>query len=237
MIKNLPTFDEFEKVSKECFIQAFNLLFEVYENYHSYDDETVKAEVSIEDVWGHNSGTLRTATILLHQGIETYMKGVIAKTSPLLLLEQKRSDWPTLPANSDKDFDALYTISGENLLHTFCAVGSEDTTSNELINFIEAVRQKRNKAIHGASRVSESAIALVHDILKAYTHFFGVDTCFEDLKRFMYENPLFGYYDWSFESSMSYVYLDFLEATIGLKQFNKYFSLPIKGRKYFCPTC
>lgn len=237
MIKKLPTYEEFEEVSKECFIQALNLLFKVYENYEDHNDETIRQEVGIEDIWKYNSGTLRTSTILLHQGIETIMKGTIARTSPFLLLEQKRSDWPTLPESSDKDYDTLYTIAGENLLHTFCAVSNEITPTTELIEFIEKVRQKRNKAIHGASRVSDSAIELLNDILVAYTYFFGIDKWFEDLKTFNFQNPLFGYFDWDFETTMSYKYLDFLEATIGLKKLKKHFSFNISARRYFCPTC
>ncbi len=237
MIKNLPTYEDFEKVSKECFIQAFNLLFKVYEDYESYDDDVIREEVKIEELWQYNSGTLRTSTILLHQGIETFMKGTVARTSPLLLLEQKRSDWPTLPGSSDKDYDTLYTIAGENLLHTFCAVSDEVKPTTDLIEFIEKVRHKRNKAIHGASKVSDSAIALINDILEAYTYFFGIDKWFDDFKNFNYENPLFGYFDWDFETLMSYKYLDFLEATIGIKKFKKYLSFDVSGRRYFCPTC
>lgn len=237
MIKNLPTYEEFEAVSKECFIQAFNLLFKVYEDYESYDDEVVREDVKIEELWEYNSGTLRTSTILLHQGIETFMKGTITRTSPLLLLEQKRSDWPTLPASINKDYDTLYTIAGENLLHTFCAVSDKITPTNELIDFIEKVRQKRNKAIHGASKVSDSAIESINDILQAYTYFFGIDKWFEDLKKFNFKNPLFGYFDWDFETIMSYKYLDFLEATIGLQKIKKHISFDLSGRRYFCPTC
>ncbi|HEY6142513.1 MAG TPA: hypothetical protein VIV55_03670 [Flavobacterium sp.] len=237
MIKNLPTYEEFEEVSKECFIQAFNLLFKVYEDYESYDDEVVREEVKIEELWKYNSGTLRTSTILLHQGIETFMKGTITRTSPLLLLEQKRSDWPTLPTSKDKDYDTLYTIAGENLLHTFCAVSDKITPTNELIDFIEKVRQKRNKAIHGASKVTDSAIALINDILQAYTYFFGINKWFEDLKKFNIENPLFGYFDWDFETILSYKYLDFLEATIGFKKIQAHISFDLCGRRYFCPTC
>lgn len=34
MILNLPNSHDFEKVSKECFIQALNLLFKVTKNLH-----------------------------------------------------------------------------------------------------------------------------------------------------------------------------------------------------------
>lgn len=237
MITNLPNYDDFEKVSKECLIQAFNLLYKVYDNYEEYDDDIVRGEVPMNDVWEYNSGTLRTSTILLHQGIETFMKGVVAQTSPLLLLEQKRSDWPTLPNSVDKDYDTLFTIAGENLLNTFCAVCTDITPTAELVTFIENVRQKRNKAIHGASKVSSSAKALIHDILQAYTYFFGIDKWFDDLKNYNYENPLFGYFDWEFENLMSYKYLDFLESTIGIKKIKNYISFDVTKRRYFCPSC
>ena len=236
MITNFPSYDDFEIVAKECFIQAFNLLFKVYDNYEEFDDEIIRQEVELDELWKYNSGTLRTSTILLHQGIETFMKGVVAQTSPLLLLEQKPSDWPTLPNSVNKDYDTLFTIAGENLLHTFCAVTIIKVTP-ELISFIEGIRQKRNKAIHGASKLNSNAKDLLQDILQAYTYFFGQDKWFIDLKEFNYKNPLFGYFDWEYEDLMSYQYLDFVESILGIKQLNKYINFDLKGRRYFCSFC
>lgn len=236
MIINLPSYEDFENVSKECLIQSFILLFKVYDNYVDHDDDIV-SEISMDDVWEYNKGTLRTCIILLHQGIETYMKGIVAKTTPLLLLEQKRSDWPTLPTNEDKDYDVMFTIAGENLLNTFCAVSNDIATTSDLINFIEGIRKKRNKAIHGATKISISATSLIHDILKAYNYFFGIGEWFEDLKKFSYKNPLFGYIDWEFESLLSYRYLEFVESTISTRQMKKYINFDMNGRRYFCPTC
>ncbi len=236
MITNLPTYDDFEIVAKECFIQAFNLLFKVFDNYEEYNDEVIHDEVKLEELWKYNNGTLRTSIILLHQGIETYLKGVVVRTSPFLLVEQKASDWPTLPKSLDKDYDTLFTIAGENLLHTFCAV-TEIVVTTEMISFIESVRQKRNKAIHGASKLTTTAKDLLQDILQAYTYFFGKDKWFIDLKDFNYQNPLFGYFDWEYEDLMSYKYLDFVESILGIKQLNKYISFNTNGRRYFCPSC
>lgn len=236
MITNLPTYDDFEIVAKECFIQAFNLLFKVFDNYEEYNYEGVREEVKIDDLWKYNTGTLRTSIILLHQGIETYMKGVVVQTSPLLLIEQKASDWPTLPESINKDYDALFTIAGENLLHTFCAV-TDIVITPKMISFIESVRQKRNKAIHGASKLTTTAKDLLQDILQAYTYFFGKDKWFIDLKDFNYQNPLFGYFDWEYEDLMSYKYLDFVESILSIKQLNKYIDFDTSGRRYFCPSC
>jgi hypothetical protein len=237
MIKSLPTYIDFEDVSKQCLTQSFNLLFKVYEHYIQYDVAYIKDEVPIEDIWLHNTGTIRTSLILLHQGIETFMKSVICKTSPLLLIEKSRTDWPTLPSRADKDFDSLYTISGEALLTTFCAVPSEISIDEDLILFIEKIRQKRNEAIHGASKISVTAPELFEEILKAYTLFFGKDTWFLETWKFNFENPLFGYYDWDYEDALSYRYLDFAEFMIGRKKLSSYVTTDIKGRPYFCPQC
>ncbi len=237
MIKNLPTHTDFENVSKQCLTQAFNLLYKVYENYDEVDDDTIRAEVSLEQIWEHNSGTIRTSLILLHQGIETYMKSAICKTTPLLLIEKARTDWPTLPSKTDKEFDSLYTISGEALLTTFCAVPTDIAVDEDFIQFIEAVRQKRNEAIHGANKVTISATDLLDNILKAYTLCFGKDAWFVETWHFNFTNPLFGYFDRDFEDAVSYRYLDFALGILGKKKLNKHLKTDILGRGYFCPEC
>ncbi len=237
MIKNLPTYDDFENVSKQCLTQAFNLLYKVYEDYDEYDDDDVREEVSLDQIWEHNSGTIRTSLILLHQGIETFMKAVICKTTPLLLIEKNRTDWPTLPSRMDKEFDSLYTISGEALLTTFCAVSTDIRVDEDFIQFIENVRQKRNEAIHGANKVTISATDLLDNILKAYTLCFGKDTWFLESWHFNFTNPLFGYFDLDFEDAMSYRYLDFASNVLGKKKLTKYLKADINGRPYFCPEC
>lgn len=88
MITNLPTAKDFEEVTFQCLTQAFNLLFKVYQDYQDYD-ESVQEDVKMSEIWEHNDGTIRTSAILLHQAVETFMKSVICKTSPLLLIEKK----------------------------------------------------------------------------------------------------------------------------------------------------
>lgn len=236
MITNVPVYGDFEKVSKECLIQAFELFFRIYCQYKEYDDENINEEVPLNEIWEHNKPTFRTSVILLHQGIETYMKSIIVKNSPYLLLEQKRSEWPSLPNSRDLDYATMHTYAGENLLNTFCAVSS-DKLDSEMIRFIEGIRQNRNKAIHGAGKLLSDPQLILQDILKAYTYFFGKNQWFHDIKKWNQSNPLFGYYDYEFETTLSYKILDFLEATIGIKQLKKYLTFDISGRRYLCPTC
>lgn len=236
MITNQPTEEDFERVTIECLTQAFNLLFKVYQNYQEYD-ESVREDVSMDEIWNHNVGTIRTSTILLHQAVESFMKSIICRTSPLLLIEKSRTDWPTLPTKSDRDFDSLYTISGESLVATFCAVESDLKIDVELTNFIEKIRQNRNKAIHGASNIEIKPTELLDDILKAFTNFFGKDKWYLHITNFNLKNPLFGYFDWEYEDTITYEFLDFVEFVINRKRMNKHHEINITGRRYHCPKC
>ena len=144
MITNLPTSTEFEDVAKQCLIQAFNIVYEIDK------DLIYIEEVPDKDVWEYHLGDLSTSLILVYQAIEAFTKASICKESPLLLIDLNRIDWPTLPNSKDKDFNELFTISGESLIRTYCSVVSADKVNTELIDFIEeiirmAIERYKNK--------------------------------------------------------------------------------------------
>lgn len=237
MILNIPSKLDFEIVAKENLTQAFNLLFKVYKNYIDYDDEIIREEVTIDNLWTHHNGTLRTSLILLYQAIEGLMKATICDTSPLLLLDKPRKDWPSLPNDENKDFDNLYTIGGESLLTTFCATNSKIHIDASLINFIEEIRQKRNHIIHGSTSAIITANYIIESILKTFTIWVGKDLWLTELKTNLLENPLFGYFDSDYESAYSYQYLDFALFLLGKNILSKHIRTDIKGRAYYCPKC
>ncbi|MFB6456784.1 hypothetical protein ACE38W_16040 [Chitinophaga sp. Hz27] len=237
MITNTPTKSDFEKISKQNLTQAFNLLFAVYQDFLNHDDEIIKEEVPIEDIWKYHHGTIRTSLILLHQAIEGLMKSVICDTSPLLLIDKPRKDWPSFPASDNKDFDSLYTIGGEALMATFYAVPTSINRDEKLIEYIEEIREKRNKAIHGTDIKDISAKYIIENILKTFTIWFGKDAWHKELKKNLLENPLFGYFDADYEIAISYEFLDFALLIIGKKSLSKYMSLDVNKRAYFCPEC
>ena len=237
MILNAPTGSDFETIAKENLTQAFSLLYKVYDNYIGYENTITEDEVSLESLWSHNNGTIRTALILLHQAIEGLMKAAICQTSPLLLIDKPRKEWPTLPESEDKEFDNLYTIGGEALLNTFCAIQSGISRTADLINFIEDVRQKRNRAIHGTNIKNVTPKYIIENILRTFTTWFGKDVWHEELVNNILENPLFGYFDADYESKISYRFLDFAMLLLGKGILSKHVSADIKGRQYFCPNC
>ncbi|MGF6849020.1 uncharacterized protein YlaI [Chitinophaga sp. W3I9] len=143
----------------------------------------------------------------------------------------------SLPSSPDKDFDSLYTIGGEILLITFCALPLKISRDNKLISFIEEVRQKRNKAVHGTTLKDISTKYIIENILKTFTIWFGKDAWHKELKKNILKNPLFGYIDVDYESKTSYKFLDFALTLIGRISLQKHLSLNIKGHAYFCPEC
>jgi len=237
MIINCPTKEDFEIVAEENLTQAFTLLFKVFDNYTNYNEDVVREEVPLNDIWNHHRGTLRTSLILLYQAIEGLMKASICQTTPLLLIDKPRKEWPTLPTSENKEFDSLYTVSGESLMNTFCAVNSNIPKTEALINLIEDVRLKRNRAIHGTTISNITPKYIIETILQIFTLWFGKDVWHSELLQNIFDNPLFGYFDSDYESTLSYRFLDFALIILGKASLSNHISVDIKGRKYFCPKC
>jgi hypothetical protein len=74
---------------------------------------------------------LSTSLILVYQAMESLMKARVCVISPLMLLDMKRTDWPTMPDSGDKDFNELFTIGGESLQRTFFAILSPASIAAE----------------------------------------------------------------------------------------------------------
>jgi hypothetical protein len=237
MIINSPSRNDFENVAKENLTQAFFLLYAVYRDYENGNDDIETDEVLLDAVWKYNQGTIRTALILLHQGIEGLMKGIICESSPLLLVDKPRSDWPSLPGLKDQDFDSLFTIGNESLLRTFCAVNTTIKVNEEFIGIIDEIRRKRNQAIHGIGKADLTPKYILTKILFVFTAWFGKDEWLAELKRNVIENPIFGFFDYDFEEAMFYQYLDFLEEIVGKRILSAHVKVEILGHRYFCPHC
>lgn len=240
MITNLPSHSDFESVALKSLTQSFTLLFDVFEEMnHAKEYEIIENEVSEEEVWRHHIGTLSTSLILLYQGIEGLLKSGICKVSPLLLIEKTPKEWPVFPNSENKDFDSLYTIGGESLLAAFCATNSNITIDQKFIDFIETIRLKRNKAMHGLNNSNVNAKFIVENILNTFTLWFGKDEWNKKLRLNIIDNPFFKYIEEEkvFEESITNKYLDFAKYILGIKGLSKFISVDITGREYFCPTC
>lgn len=175
--------------------------------------------------------------MLIHQAIEAYMKASICLTTPLLLIEEKKTEWPVLPKQRDKPFDNLYTLQAETLLYIFFATAKR--TYNEGIQeHINEIRKLRNQIVHGISKQKLSPKSLLINILYTYTFFVDKDTWWDEMRNFHLDHPLNEGMDFeSLETNVFVERLDYTCQTIGISNLAKHFSVDLKARKYLCPAC
>lgn len=224
---------DFVNVAKQCLTQAFNIIYEIDKELSYFEDELD----SNEDVWKFHLGDLNTSHILLYQGIEALMKATICEESPLLLLDTRVSDWPTLPDSKNKEFNQLSTISGKSLLKVYFSVGSPSNPNTDIPAFVEEIRLIRNKIIHGISREYLSPKFLINSILKTHTYFIGKDSWWLTMRELYINYPLFGIYKSDYEEVGLIEKLYYLEKILEPSEWRKHFSLDFKSRRYYCPWC
>lgn len=181
----------------------------------------------------------KTSIVLIHQGIEALLKSKISKKSPLLLLEQRRSDWKTLPGSDDIDFTDMYTISGEDLIRTFFATLNEGEIEDNFRAHFEKVRVIRNKIVHGIGNDEIKPEEVLRLILWTFTYLNGKGSFWRALQDKFYDHPghLVGDSDLEFEEIQQYSHLDYLQALLGKGELNNHFEIDLKSRRFYCPEC
>lgn len=231
MIINLPKPENFISVAKQCLIQAFEIVYT--------DDNYLKDDESLErdEFWDYHAGDLNTALILTYQAIEFLLKAQVCKESPLLLLDQNPTDWPTKPDSDDKDFDDLYTISGESLVRKYSASLRDEKVDIKLVQFIEEVRITRNRVMHGASKQKLQPKFIIEIILDTFLYFLGVNSFWDTTRDLLINNPMFGIFDEDFEEADLCKRLDYTESIIGKSKFQLHFDNRLDCRRYLCPWC
>lgn len=238
MIKNIPKSEEFERLGLECITKSFEMLYKLGYDYSELSkDKIISEEISEKDYWEYNAITVRTSFIVFYQGLEYLMKMKVAQKSPFLLIENNKSDWPTLPKKKDKNFDELKTISGENLLSVFCAIVNSSFELKDFVSKFEKLRSKRNKLVHSTGSQGLEYKSVVEEIVFFLSIFYTKDKWIKLFREMFVSHPAFGYWHWEVEEAHFYLVLNFVESTMAKSELNKYLSVDIKSRRFFCPKC
>ncbi|GAB3322970.1 hypothetical protein GCM10027511_31460 [Hymenobacter humi] len=232
MITHLPTVHDYKALANSCLTQAFDIIFEtdkVIGNHAKKIDEGV--------VWDYLQDKLNASVVLIHQAIEAYMKSSICFTTPYLLIESKKVEWPVLPGHDDKKFDEFYSIGSESLVYVFFAT-AKSKYDDEIGKHIEYIRKLRNQIVHGISRSKISPSVLLVNILDTYTFFEGKDSWWDNLRNYYLEHPFNREMDQSELETVVFVEkLIYTWKRVGKSSFSKHFSVNTKARSYFCPFC
>ncbi|MCD4832158.1 MAG: hypothetical protein K8R31_00035 [Bacteroidales bacterium] len=239
MIINIPDKGSYENLGIECLTKAFEMLFQIGNSFNELAEynSAVEEEVNKDEIWDYHQITVRASLILLYQGVEYLMKNEISKHSSLLLIENNKKDWPTLPERKDKDFDEMLTISGENLLTVFCAISDKKFNLKVFVELFDNLRIKRNKLVHGLGKKVIDHKYILEKILQFFTIFYEKESWIVFLSRMFVNEPTFGYSDWDAEVALFYRVLDFTERELGKSKLNKHLKVDLKARRYYCPEC
>lgn len=231
MIIDIPTAEEYEDSAIECLVQAYNNIAQV--------DESLNPQTPREDIWKYNQIVLRTAIVLIHQGIEGLMKSDICCESSLLLIDKKKAEWKTLPGGPDESFSEMLTIGGDDLLKMYyaCTPPSE-VHQNFLLHFNE-VRIKRNKIVHGLGAEELTPEYVLKLILNSFTYLLGKDEFWDAVLNKFYQHPGFEYDDQDIEWEENNIYnrMEHLNMFLGIGELKRHFTIDITARSYFCPNC
>lgn len=231
MIIEIPKAEEYENVAIECLVQAYNNIAEV--------DNTLTKETPRDDIWKYNQIVLRTAIVLIHQGVEGLMKAEICCESPLLLIDKKKNEWKTLPESVDEPFSDLFTIGGDDLLKTFYACAKPSEIHVNFLTHYNDIRAKRNKIIHGLGEADLSPEYVLKLVLNTFTYLLGKDEFWDAVLNKFYSHPGFDYDDpdVEWEENNQYNRIEHLHCFLGVGELKNHFSVDITARQYFCPTC
>ncbi|GAB4283756.1 MAG: hypothetical protein Kow0068_08680 [Marinilabiliales bacterium] len=228
MIVNIPTSKDYEIIGKDCIIQALTLIYDTFEDKDS------------NDLINFYQRTLRNTIILIYQGVEILMKAEICKKTPLLIIDNKRKGWPSLPDSSNKDFNDFYTISGDDLLRTFFSVQEiwkDQSIKQNFIEFYNNLRKKRNIIMHGVIGIDLKPNNKIILCIEALSFFFGKTMWIQELKQDIKNNPELQGLEKNSDLFFLYKLLKIIENSMTLTELNKYLGIKLKKDRSKCCHC
>lgn len=144
-ITNIPTYEDYHIKATELIYDAFNELF---------------------------NGNLEKSLASLHHSSELYLKSLICKESPYILINIHKSG---LPQTGNKDFSDFYSMDAVDLPKMVTFLYGEEILQNMYNkNFKEIynkIRKIRNKYIHSSESIDYCKKELLLDLLIVFNTF------------------------------------------------------------------
>ncbi|SET98436.1 hypothetical protein [Hymenobacter actinosclerus] len=236
MIVDLPTSKDFENIAREWFLHAFDILYD-----YGIEERDI-SHLGLSQ-YKFNKTKLSSIIVLVHQSFEATLKATVCNLTPLLLLDLKPSDWPTLPGVKDKSFDGLMTIGAEALIKVFCAVNTDVEATKNLVPLFQEVRTIRNQIVHSLYKEELNTFYLLDLLFRVSEQLFHTDL-FALLRtrdgdfpneEFFANNPHLEDDSQGTNLEIRYRLQSWAEEVLGNKKLQSY--LKNKGRAYNCCFC
>ena len=235
MIKNIPDYLHLQSIGRNCISRS---ILTMTDEYIEYIENVAKYELygtTFEEFSAWNYLNTSTSIILLHQGMEAYMKALICKDSPFLLIDEPHINWPVSPSSRDKDFNSLFQISGIKLITVFSAIYSRtELLKVDSYKLFDDIRILRNEIVHSdPSNTVETKIILSHAL--RLLNIFENGQVLNAIRDNFFSNPLIQNNE---ERKITFRdRINSMETIIGKKSLSREIDFNLKARRYHCPDC
>lgn len=192
MILDFPTKHDFFGAANDYLNSSWGSVIELlseFEELRSVIEDSDHEEES-KRYWSSAKQTLISATALVQQAVEFYIKGKISDVSPYLLIAGNPQSWPRGCSKKDVEFSSFRTLDAQDLLKVHDTV-CENKFSDKFIQWYDDLRVIRNKVMHTVDKSlnvrPEEVIAF---ILFAHNYFSESDVWFKSRQHYLEQTPV-----------------------------------------------
>lgn len=246
LILDFPTKDDFFYAATDYLNSSWDSVVELISEFEEIvgliDDSKHSAES--ERYWGSAKQTLISATALVQQAVEFYIKGRIVDVSPYLLISGSPQSWPKGCNKKDIEFSLFRTLDAQDLLKVHDTVCNTRFT-DQFVQWYEKLRVIRNKVMHTVDKsLTVKPVEVIEFILFAYHYFSGSNSWFESRKQYLNKTPVNSVQMFKEEDNTDSYTLNGLlnefktvSEVLSPAKVKLYFNYNKKKRSLHCPSC
>jgi hypothetical protein len=246
VILDFPTKHDFFNAANDYLNSSWESVIELLTEFEELRGvfEDSEHENESKRYWSSAKQTLISATALVQQAAEFYIKGRISDISPYLLISGSPQSWPKGCSKKDIEFSSFRTLDAQDLLKVHDTVCDERFT-DKFIQWFDDLRVIRNKIMHTVDKSLNVAPEEVIDlILFAHHYFSGSKYWFESRREYLEKTPVNSMKSIQEDDNcecyiLQSLLIDFRIATEVLKpaQIKLYLNFDKKLKSIHCPNC
>lgn len=245
MIIDFPTKDDFFNAATDYLNSSWDSVVELISEFEKIVDliDDSKHSVESERYWGSAKQTLISATALVQQAVEFYIKGRIANVSPYLLISGSPQSWPKGCSKKDVEFSLFRTLDAQDLLKVHDTVCGTRFT-DQFVQWYEKLRVIRNKVMHTVDKsLTVKPVEVIEFILFAYHYFSDTGSWFESRKHYLDKTPVNSVQMFEEDNTESYTLNALLNEfrtvmeVLTPAKVKLYFNYNKTKRSLHCPSC
>lgn len=192
MILNFPTKHDFFNAANDYLNSSWESVIELLSEFEElrYVFEDPKHANEGKRYWHSAKQTLISATALVQQAAEFYIKGRISDISLYLLISGSPQSWPKGCNKKDIEFSSFRTLDAQDLIKVHDTVCDRRFT-DKFIQWFEDLRIIRNKIMHTVDKsLNVTPEEVIELILFSHYYFSDSKYWFESRRIYLEKTPI-----------------------------------------------